>query len=273
MATPIGNLGDISYRAVAFLRAADLLIVEDTRHVRRLLQHYGVTTPTTALHDHNESATHAALVERIAAESLAAALLSDAGTPLVSDPGYRLIRAAHAAAIPVHALPGACAAIAALSIAGLATDRFAFEGFLPARRAARLAHLEVLKNETRTQIFYEAPHRIREALADFCTVFELDREIVVARELTKQHESLYRGTLAEVAAQVQRDANAARGEIVILLSGATGSLSDADERRACDIVHILSREMPRASAVKIAAEITGIKRNRLYALVHGDSVD
>lgn len=248
------------------MNAVDLLLVEDTRVTQRLLQHYSISCRSIPLHEHNEAEITARLLARLTEEGLAVALLSDAGTPLIADPGYRLVGAAQEAGIPVHPVPGPCAAIAALSIAGMATDRFAFEGFLPARSAARTRRLRSLVDEPRTLIFYEAPHRILATMEDLCAVFGDSRGVVVARELTKLHETVYRGALGAVAAAVRADPNAARGELVIVLAGATVRDSSEDEQRALHMVAVLSGHLRKAEAIKIAAEITGVKRNRLYRL-------
>ena len=272
VATPIGNLADISYRAVKLLSQVDMLLVEDTRMTQRLLQHYSIAARLVALHEHNEADVLAGILSRIASERLAVALLCDAGTPLIADPGFRLVRAAHADKIPVLAVPGPCAAIAALSIAGLPSDRFVFEGFLPPRKAARIQRLRLFRTEHRTLIFYEAPHRILATIDDMLLVFGNERDVVVAREITKLHETLYRGSLGSVSTAMQGDGNAARGEIVIALAGASaeGSMTKDDEHKARQMIELLSRQMPKADAIKLVAEWTGLKRNRLYHLAHGD---
>jgi 16S rRNA (cytidine1402-2'-O)-methyltransferase len=268
VATPIGNLADISFRAVQLLSEVDLLLVEDTRITQRLLQHYSISRRLTALHEHNERQIVDTVIQSLVADRLAVALLSDAGTPLIADPGFRVVCAAHAHNVPVRTVPGPSAAVAALSIAGIPSDRFVFEGFLPARRAARTRRLQSLSVESRTLIFYEAPHRILATMEDLCTVFGTTREVVVARELTKLHETLYRGSLGAVASAMNSDANAARGEIVIVLAGATMLDTSDDERRAMEMIDILSRHVPKGEAIKLAAELTGLKRNRLYRLAH-----
>lgn len=247
----------------------DVLLVEDTRISQRLLQHYSITGRLVALHEHNETEIMDSVLSSLVGERSAVALLSDAGTPLIADPGYRLVCAAHAEKIPVRTIPGPCAAVAALSIAGLPSDRFAFEGFLPPRKASRVRRLQQLSNERRTLIFYEAPHRILAAIDDMCSVLGSAREVAVARELTKLHETLYRGSLGSVAAALQRDENAARGEIVIVLSGATEINTHDDERKAMEMIEILSRHIPTADAIKLAAQWTGLKRNSLYRMAHG----
>lgn len=270
VATPIGNLSDISFHAVAVLAAVDLLLVEDTRIARRLLQRYAIDVPTQVLHDHNERELSAAIVRRAREEQLAIALISDAGTPLVSDPGYRLVTAAIEGGVTVRTVPGASAVTAALSIAGLATDRFAFEGFLPARAGARSARLKALAAEPRTLIFYEAPHRILATIDDMRAAFGATRRVAVARELTKLHETVYRGSFASVAASMAADPNATRGEFVVIVEGAPASDASEAETAALAMVEVLSRYVSRGDAVKAAAEISGVKRNTLYRLSHAD---
>ncbi|TDJ67489.1 MAG: 16S rRNA (cytidine(1402)-2'-O)-methyltransferase [Proteobacteria bacterium] len=270
VATPIGNLGDISYRTVELLKRIDLLLVEDTRVTIRLLQRYSITSRSIAMHEHNEGDLLHTVIQDLVAENLAVALLSDAGTPLISDPGFRLVRAAHEHGVPVRAVPGPCAAVAALSVAGIPSDRFVFEGFLPARKAARGRRLQSLVTEPRTLIFYEAPHRILATMADLCEIFGHAREVAVARELTKLHETLYRGSLSSVAVAMNADPNAVRGEIVIVVAGAPERDTSEDERRAMEMIKVLSCHLPRGDAVRIAAELTGLKRNHLYRLAHNN---
>ncbi|MGR9093296.1 MAG: 16S rRNA (cytidine(1402)-2'-O)-methyltransferase [Gammaproteobacteria bacterium] len=271
VATPIGNLSDVSFHAVALLAAVDLVLVEDTRIARRLLQRYGIDVPTQVFHDHNEREISAGIVRRAREERLAIALISDAGTPLVSDPGYRLVAAAVDEGVIVRTVPGACAVMAALSIAGLATDRFVFEGFLPVRSAGRRNALAALAAEPRTLVFYEAPHRILATIDDMTTAFGVARRVAVARELTKLHETVYRGTFASVAAAMAADPNATRGEFVVVVEGAPADDSSEAERDALAMVEVLCRYVSRADAVKAAAEISGVKRNALYRLSHPDS--
>jgi 16S rRNA (cytidine1402-2'-O)-methyltransferase len=265
VATPIGNLADLSARARSTLAEVDLVAAEDTRHSGQLLAQFGIQTPMCALHEHNEAARVAELVARLQGGARIA-LVSDAGTPLVSDPGYRLVAAAAAAGIPVVPVPGPCAAIAALSVAGLATDRFAFEGFLPQRGAARRARLEALAVEPRTLVFYEAPHRLADALADLAAVFGATREAVVARELTKLHETVYRGPLGELAGRATGEANMARGEIVLVVAGAPATEGDDDAmaRQRDRLLGALLPVMPLSTAVDLVSEVTGLRRNRVY---------
>jgi 16S rRNA (cytidine1402-2'-O)-methyltransferase len=262
VATPIGNLGDMSTRAREVLGAVDLIAAEDTRHTRQLLQAFGLQTPTFALHEHNETQKAAELIRELGSGK-AIALVSDAGTPLISDPGFNVVAEARRAGFAVIAIPGACAAIAALSVAGLPTDRFVFEGFLPAKATARRERLRELAVEPRTLIFYEAPHRIAEVLGDLA--IELgEREGVISRELTKRFESHYRGTLAELASRATRDADMQRGEIVIVVSGNSQPRASSEAIDADQVLRTLTEELSPAQAAKIAAKLTGAKRSELY---------
>ena len=264
VATPIGNLDDLSPRALLTLNEVSLIAAEDTRHSSKLLRHFGILTPVTAFHEHNEREKAAELVAFLhSGKSIA--LISDAGTPLVSDPGYRLVRATHAAGIRVVPLPGACAAIVALSASGLPSDRFAFEGFPPVKSAARRAWFDALASEPRTLIVYESPHRIVESLQDMVAVFGAAREAVYARELTKQFETVRHATLGELARWVAEDANQQRGEIVVLIHGAAPDATETGED-AARILRILIKELPVSQAAALAAEITGQKKNQLYEL-------
>lgn len=265
VATPIGNLGDLAPRARELLGAVDAILAEDTRHTRKLTSHHGITTPLEALHDHNEPALAAALVARLRGGA-ALALVSDAGTPLLSDPGFVLVRAARAAGVPVVAVPGPCAAIAALSIAGLPTDRFCFEGFLPARGSARRERIEALAQEPRTLVLYESPHRLREALADLSEGFGAERPAVVARELTKLHEAVIGDTLGDLVRWSEADPHAAAGEVVLVVGGSpqaerVGSGLDGEQ-----VLRTLLAELPLKQAVALAVKLTGQPRNSLYDL-------
>ena len=262
VATPIGHRDDLSARAIETLRAVAVIAAEDTRHSRPLLLHHGVATPLVALHDYNEREVVDALVARLqGGESVA--LISDAGTPLISDPGFRLVRAARAAGIRCAPVPGACAAIAALSVAGLPSDRFVFEGFLPAKAAARRSRLRELASEPRTIIFYESSHRVAESLADMRDVFGAEREAVLARELTKMFETVLGEPLAALAARVAADPDQQRGEHVILVAG-RGEEADAKLAEGKRIFAILREELPPAKAAKLAAAISGAPRKLLY---------
>lgn len=261
VATPIGHLGDMVPRAIEVLQSVDVIAAEDTRHSKRLLQHFSITTPMLAYHDHDEQAAAARLIERLqSGQSIA--LISDAGTPLVSDPGYRLIDAALREGIKVVPIPGACAAIAALSAAGLPSDRFAFEGFPPAKSHARKLYYASLKDETRTIIFYEAPHRLLSSLEDLRDSVGGDREVVLARELTKTFETIYRNQLDALVDWVAADVNQQRGECVVLLRGAQNtSLLGGEGRRVMDV---LVAELPIKQAAALAAKISGDSKNQLY---------
>lgn len=264
VATPIGNLSDMSPRAVETLRAADVIAAEDTRHSRTLFNHFTIQTPCIALHEHNESQVVAGLIERLAAGD-SVALISDAGTPLISDPGYRLVGAALEAGISVVPIPGPSAAIAALSVAGLPSDRFVFEGFLPSKGTARRQVLERLHDETRTLIFYESPHRIEATLRDMASVFGGRRRAVVARELTKIHETVLLDDLAGLSARVSGDANQQRGEIVVLVHGAAEPAA-GDDAGLRAVLQPLLDELPLKQAVALAVKITGGNRNTVYDL-------
>ena len=265
VATPIGNLGDLSPRGCEVLRDADLLLAEDTRHTAQLLHACGIPRPAGALeslHEHNERSRVPAVVQRLQAGATVA-LASDAGTPLVSDPGAALVSAAVAAGIEVVAVPGPCAAIAALTLAALPATRFAFEGFLPARPSARRAALAALAGESRTLVFYEAPHRLRESLEDLAAAFGGDRPAAVARELTKKFETVYRGTLGSLAQQAGQDDDMVRGEIVLVVQGAAHPAA-ADDADADRVLRVLLGELPVSQAARIAAQITGRPRKELY---------
>jgi 16S rRNA (cytidine1402-2'-O)-methyltransferase len=263
VATPIGNLADMVPRAVTILQSVALIAAEDTRHSRRLLDHFHIRTRCVAYHDHSGPQELAALLAELQA-GRSVALISDAGTPLVSDPGYRLVDAALTAGIAVVPVPGPCAAVAALSAAGLPTDRFVFEGFLPAKAGARRQRLQALQREPRTLVFYEAPHRLRETLADMEEIIGAARIAVLARELTKLHETIRRDRLDGLRAWVAADPNQSRGESVLLLQGCAES-SDI-EAEAENVLRVLLTELPLKQAAALAAKITGQKKNALYQL-------
>ncbi|MEY2116211.1 16S rRNA (cytidine(1402)-2'-O)-methyltransferase [Rhodanobacter denitrificans] len=262
VATPIGHRDDLSARAIEALRAVAVIAAEDTRHSRPLLLHHNIDTPLIALHEHNERDAVEAIVRRMQGGE-AVALISDAGTPLISDPGFRLVRAARAAGIRCIPVPGACAAIAALSVAGLPSDRFVFEGFLPPKAAARRSRLQELAGDARTLIFYESSHRVAESLADMRDVFGAEREAVLARELTKLFETVLGEPLGLLAARVTADPDQQRGECVILVAG-RGEEADAKLAEGRRVFAILREELPPAKAAKLAAAISGAPRRALY---------
>lgn len=263
VATPIGNLDDLSPRARQVLAEADAVLVEDTRQSGVLLRHAGVQAPMLALHEHNEGARAEALVQRLQAGQRLA-LISDAGTPLISDPGYRLVAAVRAAGLTVSPIPGPCALIAALSAAGLPTDRFAFEGFLPARAGERQERLSALSADPRTLIFYEAPHRILESLEDAAHALGGARRAVLARELTKRFETLIDGTLASLIERVRSDPDQQRGEIVLVVAGAPAADADSKLAEGRRLYALLSKELPPAKAAKLAAAWSGLPKRALY---------
>jgi len=264
VATPIGHRDDLSARAIATLKRADRIACEDTRHSAPLLASIGASAPAVALHEHNEAQASAKLVERMLGGEQVA-LISDAGTPLVSDPGYRLVQAAIAAGVRVVPIPGASAPIAALSVSGLPSDRFSFEGFLPVKSGARREAFTRLAEATQTLIFFEAKHRIVESLADAVAVFGGERRAAIARELTKLHETILRGTLAELQARVVADPEQQLGEFVVLIAGAERDEVEARRGRAAiELAKRLVAELPASRAAKLAAEISGASKNLLY---------
>jgi 16S rRNA (cytidine1402-2'-O)-methyltransferase len=263
VATPIGHLDDLSPRARDTLRDADVIAAEDTRHSAPLLARAGSKGRVVALHEHNEDEQ----VERLLVwlrEGRQVALISDAGTPLISDPGFRLVRAARAAGFAVSPVPGPCAAIAALSAAGLPSDRFAFEGFLPAKGPARRDRMRLLASEPRTLVFYESSHRILDSLADAAEAFGATREAVLARELTKLFETFIAAPLGELRERVAADPNQQRGEFVLLIAGAQGDAADTTLAEGRRVFALLRAELPPARAAKLAAAITGASRKLLY---------
>ncbi|MGH8051095.1 MAG: 16S rRNA (cytidine(1402)-2'-O)-methyltransferase [Arenimonas sp.] len=262
VATPIGNLSDLSMRAREVLSEVSAICAEDTRHTRSLLQAFSIDKPLIALHEHNESDIAWKLVERLkTGDSLA--LVSDAGTPLVSDPGYRLVREVREAGFPVSPIPGACAAIAALSVAGIPSDRFCFEGFLPAKSSGRRERLQNLAREPRTQVFYESSHRIEESLSDLVAIFGADREAVVARELTKLFETVLGDSLGSLLEKVRQDENQRKGEFVIIVRGCEddSGVALAEGQR---LYAKLVEHMKPSQAAKLAAELSGAPRKSLY---------
>ncbi|HEV2448160.1 MAG TPA: 16S rRNA (cytidine(1402)-2'-O)-methyltransferase [Candidatus Sulfopaludibacter sp.] len=266
IATPIGNLEDITLRALRVLREVDWIACEDTRQTRKLLDHFGIAKPMVSYHDHNETGRAAELIAKLTTGG-SGALVSDAGTPLISDPGYRLVEAAIAAAITVVPIPGASAALSALSAAGLPTDAFRFCGFLPTKSTQRRKILEQLKPESGTLIFYETPHRILEALEDVAAVMGA-RPVVVARELTKLHEEFLRGTAAEVQANLAARPSV-KGEITLLI-GKSDSL-EVDDTPLEEAVRAAEQQgLPRMEAIKHVAKQRGLSKREVYRLITGD---
>ncbi len=263
VATPIGNLEDISQRAVRILSEVSLIAAEDTRHSKKLLAHLGIKTPILSLHAHNEQDRIPQLLSHLSSGA-DLALISDAGTPLISDPGQSLVREAVQAGFSVVPIPGPCALIAALSAAGLPASRFVFEGFLPVKSAARLERLKVLQSETRTWVLYESPHRIMGLINDMIKVLGVDRYIVIGRELTKLFETIQGGQLAEIQTWLMEDTNHQKGEFVLVVSGAEEAQTGL-EASALSTLNILLEALPLKQAVKLAVQITGENRNRLYA--------
>lgn len=265
VATPIGNLADLSARAREALSSADVIAAEDTRRTRVLLRAIGIAKPLVSLHEHNESQRTPELLARLAAGETIA-LVSDAGTPLLSDPGLELVQRAARAGFEVHAIPGPSAITSALAVAGLPTDRFCFEGFLPSRERERRTALAALAHEPRTLVFFEAPHRILRTLADMAAEFGAERPAAVARELTKAHETIYRGTLQELLARAQAEENFQRGEITIVVHGAAAATGGVDEQLLRRIVDLLAPELPPGRVAALAAQLTGASRAAAYAL-------
>lgn len=262
VATPIGYLQDITLHALDVLKTVNRIYAEDTRHSQRLLEHFNIQTPLYSLHDHNEKQRVTEVVARLTqGESLA--LISDAGTPLISDPGYTVVRQVQQEGFRVVPIPGACAAITALCASGLATDRFVFEGFLPAKTVGRQHRLQALLYEPRTLIFYESCHRIKDTLQDFVAVFGTDRPLVLARELTKTFETIYPGTCASVLQWLQADANQEKGEFVLLLGGYEAA-PDEITPEAMKLLTQLVAVLPLKTAAQITSEMTGLKKNFLY---------
>ncbi|OOE36612.1 MULTISPECIES: 16S rRNA (cytidine(1402)-2'-O)-methyltransferase [Salinivibrio] len=260
--TPIGNLADITQRALDVLASVDLVAAEDTRHTARLLSHFSINAKTFALHEHNEQQKAAALLARLQ-QGQSVALVSDAGTPLISDPGYHLVTQCREAGVRVVPLPGACAVVTALSASGLPSDRFSFEGFLPPKTKARQDTFRTLADDPRTLIFYESPHRIRDSLADMREVLGEDRRVVLARELTKTFETIHGAPLGELIAWLNEDANRLRGEMVLLVAGYRADKS-ALPSAACHALGLLAAELPLKKAAALVAELYSVKKNALY---------
>jgi 16S rRNA (cytidine1402-2'-O)-methyltransferase len=261
--TPIGNLGDITQRAIEVLSSVDLIAAEDTRHTGKLLSHFNISTKTYALHDHNEQQKAQVLVDKLQ-QGLSIALVSDAGTPLISDPGYHLVNQCRQAGVKVVPLPGACAVVTALSAAGLPSDRFSFEGFLPPNSKGRKdKFLEIAKAE-RTCIFYESPHRIMDSLQDMLDILGPDREVVLARELTKTYETIQGMPLGELIPWIEEDDNRKKGEMVLLIHGFREQASDETPDEVTRTLTILTKELPLKKAAAMTAEIYDLKKNALY---------
>ncbi|MBB5212173.1 16S rRNA (cytidine(1402)-2'-O)-methyltransferase [Microbulbifer hydrolyticus] len=263
VATPIGNLADMVPRAIEVLQSADLVAAEDTRHSQRLFSHFSIETPLVAYHDHSDDQRTTKILQRLE-QGQTVALISDAGTPLISDPGYRLVREARERGFNVVPIPGACAFVAALSAAGLPSDRFTFEGFLPAKPLAREKALQALAGEARTMVFYEAPHRVLDTLEAMRLVFGDTREAVIAREISKAFETIQLLPLAELVEWVRADSNQQRGEIVLLVRGAAEGRSSELDAESERVMTLLLAELPPKRAAAVAAEITGVNKKLLY---------
>lgn len=262
VATPIGHLDDMSYRAIDVLKSVSLIAAEDTRTSAQLMKHFNISTPLTACHEHNESNKIDILIQKLLnGEDIA--LISDAGTPLISDPGFKLVRAAQANGIRVIPVPGACAAIAALSAVGLPSDRFSFQGFLASKQSQRLQQLEKLKDETQTLIFYEAPHRILDSVKDMAAVFGADRPVGFAREITKTFETIKKMALDELVEFIAADHHQQKGEIVLVVSGASEE-KDMEQEKLDQLLQRLLQDLSVKAASQLAADLTGIKKKIAY---------
>lgn len=265
VATPIGNLADITQRAVEVLNSVDCIAAEDTRHTKRLLNHLGIEKPLLAAHDHNEDQVAKRIIEKLSAgESMA--LVSDAGTPLIADPGYHVTQSVVDAGFDVVPIPGSCAIIAALSAAALPTDRFLFDGFLPAKSHGRQAYFKSILEQERTVVVYDSPHRITASLSDLIEVMGDDKQLVVAREITKTFETFLRGSASDILQTMQGDANQQKGEFVIMIRGAQAKKHQEVSQEAIDLTLLLSSELPMKKAAALAATYTGYKKNQLYQL-------
>ncbi|MEG0482038.1 16S rRNA (cytidine(1402)-2'-O)-methyltransferase [Acinetobacter piscicola] len=262
VATPIGHLDDMTFRSIEILKSVSVIAAEDTRQSAQLLKHYNISTPLTACHDHNESNKIDILIEKLK-NGDDVALVSDAGTPLISDPGFKLVRAAQENNIRVIPVPGACAAIAALSAVGLPSDRFSFEGFLSSKQSQRLLQLEKLKHETQTMIIYEAPHRILDSVKDMANVFGADRPVGFAREITKTFETIKKMTLSELVSFIENDRNQQKGEIVLVIGGAPTE-KDLDQEKLDKLLLRLLEDLSVKAASQLAADLTGIKKKVAY---------
>ncbi|EXR99171.1 tetrapyrrole (Corrin/Porphyrin) Methylases family protein [Acinetobacter sp. 225588] len=262
VATPIGHLDDMTFRAIDILKSVSIVAAEDTRQSAQLFKHYNISTQLTACHDHNESNKIEQLVQKLLAGD-DIALISDAGTPLISDPGFKLVRAAQEHGIRVVPVPGACAAIAALSAVGLPSDRFSFEGFLPSKASQRISQLEKLKNETQTLIFYEAPHRILECVKNMAEGFGEDRPVGFAREITKTFETIKKMTLKDLVSFIENDHNQEKGEIVLVIGGAPEK-TDLEQEKLDELLKRLLQDLSVKAASQLAADLTGVKKKVAY---------
>ncbi|MCK5359471.1 MAG: 16S rRNA (cytidine(1402)-2'-O)-methyltransferase [Gammaproteobacteria bacterium] len=262
VATPIGNLSDITHRALETLASVKLIAAEDTRHSRTLLQHYGINTAMISLHEHNEASRIDQIIKQLQAGD-SVALISDAGTPLISDPGARLVLAVHEAGMKPVPVPGPSAISTMLSVAGQSVQRFCFEGFLSSKPTARRKQMQSLVSETRSLVFYESSHRIADCLQDMKNIFGSARHCTVGRELTKRYESLYRGTLDDVVQQMEQDENATRGEFVVVIEGAEESADDSMEQGR-SVMDVLLAELPVSQSASLAAKISGARKKLLY---------
>ncbi|WP_151981114.1 16S rRNA (cytidine(1402)-2'-O)-methyltransferase [Acinetobacter guerrae] len=262
VATPIGHLDDMTFRAIDILKSVSIVAAEDTRQSAQLFKHYNISTPLTACHDHNESNKIAQLIETLKSGQNVA-LISDAGTPLISDPGFKLVRAAQEHGIRVTPVPGACAAIAALSAVGLPSDRFSFEGFLSSKSSQRINQLEKLKDETQTLIFYEAPHRILDCVKDMTAIFGEDRPVGFAREITKTFETIKKMTLKDLVTFIEQDHHQQKGEIVLVVGG-NPEEKDLDQEKMDQLLNRLLQDLSVKAASQLAADLTGIKKKVAY---------
>jgi 16S rRNA (cytidine1402-2'-O)-methyltransferase len=265
VATPIGDMTDIAPRALDILSTVDIVAVEDKRRSSRLFSHFGIKTPMISYHDHSEEKQVKKIIDELLCGK-SVALISDAGTPLISDPGYKLVNAAKDKSIKVSPVPGPCALIAAISASGLPSDRFIFEGFLPSKSIPRITKIQNISADSRTIIFYEAPHRILETLIDMIKVIGPSRKIVLARELTKTYETFISGTLESVLQIIEKDLNQQKGEIVIVLAGADSSEKKIETQDSKRILSVLLQELPLKQAVSLGSKITGIQKNIFYKL-------
>ncbi|MFT5707190.1 MAG: 16S rRNA (cytidine1402-2'-O)-methyltransferase [Oceanospirillaceae bacterium] len=263
VATPIGNLGDITHRALEVLQSVAIIAAEDTRHSGRLLAQFNIKTPMISVHDHNERQRVVTIINKLSAGE-DVALISDAGTPLISDPGFILVRAVREAGFKVVPIPGCSALVTALSAAGMPSNNFVFEGFLPAKRVGRKQQIQNLANDTRTVIFYESTHRILDSLADMQDVLGPDRYVVIARELTKTFETIHGAKLSELIEWINADSNQQKGEFVVLVSGAEPVLEEGFSDETLRVLDLMLEELPVKQACALTAKITGDKKNALY---------